>query len=93
MRALNTKTMDFSTLHPVHGALAGVAVFLVTGKPLPALAVGGGAYFYMQRFGHSLPGSAPATHDLAREIPLMPIGSISHDPMHPTMLVPLGYTS
>ena len=70
---------SFENFHPAHGALAGLAVFLVTGKPLPALAVGGGLYAYMSVYGHNLPGSAPA-----RSI------DISHDPLHPTIFKALG---
>ena len=79
-------------LHSAHRALAGLAVFLVTGKPLPALVVGGSLYAYMSIYGHNLPG-APETPVNAVEVPLMPLGPISHDPRYPIMLVPLGYTS
>ena len=87
--------MDFASFHPMHGALAGLAVYAQTGKPLPALAVGGSLYLYMSAYGHGLPttttaGGMPAH---AVEVPLMPLGPISHDPRYPTMLVPLGYTS
>ena len=50
--------MDFSTFHPMHGALAGLAVYAVTGKPLPALVVGGSLYVYMSVYGHGLPTTA-----------------------------------
>ena len=89
-------TMDFSTFHPMHGALAGLAVYALTGKPVPALVVGGSLYAYMTVYGHNLPpgvGAAPATSVDTVEIPLMPLGPISHDPRYPTMLVPVGYTS
>ena len=79
--------MDFSTLHPVHGALAGVLVYVVTGKPLPAFVVGGGLYAYMSVYGHQFPGGAPAR---SIDIPLMPVGPISHDPLHPTIFKALG---
>jgi hypothetical protein len=85
--------MDFSTYHPAHGALAGLAVYAVTGKPLPALVVGGSLYAYMQRFGHSLPGggSTPASPP-AREAPRMP-ADYTYRPSHDSMSVALGYTS
>ena len=59
---------SFATFHPAHGALAGLAVFLVTGKPLPALAVGGGLYVYMAAYGHKLPGSAGSAASSASSI-------------------------
>ena len=85
--------MDFSTFHPMHGALAGLAVYALTGKPVPALVVGGGAYLYLSAYGHGLPASTVTVPAHAIEVPLMPLGPISHDPRYPTMLVPVGYTS
>jgi TRAP-type uncharacterized transport system substrate-binding protein len=90
--------MNFATFHPAHGALAGLAVYAITGKPLPAIVVGGSLYAYMSIYGHTLPG-APATTVDTVEVPLMldtTYRPISHDPRYPTtqaMLVPLGYTS
>ena len=46
---------SFSNKHALHGALAGVLVYAVTGKPLPAFVVGGGLYAYMSVYGHNLP--------------------------------------
>jgi len=85
--------MDFATFHPMHGALAGLAVYAITGKPLPALVVGGSLYAYMSVYSHGLPTAAGGMPAHAVEVPLMPLGPISHDPRYPTMLVPLGYTS
>ena len=78
---------SFATFHPVHGLIAGGLVYFVSGKALPALAVGGGLYAYMTVYGHNLPGSAPARRV---DIPLMPVGPISHDPLHPTIFKALG---
>ncbi len=53
--------MDLESLkknHSLHGALAGVVVYAITGKPVPALVVGGGLYAYMSVYGHALPGSS-----------------------------------
>ena len=75
---------SFATFHPAHGALAGVLVYAVTGKPLPALAVGGGLYAYMAMYGHGLPGSAAAAASSARSI------DSSHGPLHPTIFKALG---
>ena len=86
--------MDFASFHPMHGALAGLAVYALTGKPLPALAVGGSLYLYISTYGYGLPASAAAVPAHAVEIPLVPLGTnISHDPRYPTMLVPVWYTS
>jgi len=85
--------MNFATLHPAHGALAGLAVYAATGKPLPALVVGVSLYAYMAVYGHNLPpgvGAEPATSVNTVEVPLMPLGPISHDPMHPAFLVAMG---
>ena len=83
----------FSTFHPMHGALAGLAVYAVTGKPLPALVVGGSLYAYMSVYGHGLLTTAGGMPAHAVEVPLMPLGPTSHNPRYPTMLVPVGYTS
>jgi TRAP-type uncharacterized transport system substrate-binding protein len=89
--------MNFATFHPAHGALAGLAVYAITGKPLPAIVVGGSLYAYMSIYGHTLPG-VPATTVDTVEVPLMldtTYRPISHDPRYPTtqaMLVPLGST-
>ncbi len=67
--------MDFSNNMSLHGALAGLAVYLVTGKPVPAILAGGGLYVYMTVYGHGLPaggGSAPKT----------PVTSIEIGPIH-----------
>ena len=77
----------------MHGALAGLVVYAVTGKPLPALVVGGSLYLYMSAYGHGLPTTGTAVPAHAVEVPLQPLGPISHDPRYPTMLVPVGYTS
>ena len=82
--------MDFSTFHPAHAALARLAVFLVTGKPVPALVVGGSLYAYMSIYGHSLPPRVGASPANAVEVPLRPLGPISRDPLHPTVLVAMG---
>ena len=81
--------------HALHGALAGVVVYALTKKPLPSVAVGAGAYLYMSKFGHALPGDTPqeplADDPVSTvEIPLVPVGPISHDPYNPTILLPLG---
>ena len=65
----------------------------MTGKPLPALVVGGSLYAYMTVYGHNLPpgvGAAPATSVDTVEVPLQALGPISHDPLHPTFLVAMG---
>ena len=88
--------MDFASFHPMHGALAGLAVYALTGKPLPALTVGGSLYLYMSAYGHGLPTTGTAVPAHAVEVPLMldtTYHTISHDPRYPTMLVPVGYTS
>ena len=85
--------MDFSTFHPMHGTLAGLAVYAITGKPLPALAVGGSIYLYTSAYDHSLPSGVGGVPANAVEVPLQPLGPISHNPRYSTMLVPLGYTA
>ena len=83
--------MGFATFHPAHGALAGLAVYAITGKPVPSLVVGGSLYMYMSVYGHSLPpgiGGAPAAGSMsANHIVDIPHG------LHPTMLAPLGYVA
>ena len=88
--------MDLKNQHALHGALAGVVVYGLTKKPLPSIAVGGAAYLYMSKHGHALPGETTSQEPLADdpvttvEIPLVPVGPISHDPYNPTILLPLG---
>ncbi len=77
---------EFSSNISLHGALAGLAVYAITGKPVPAILVGGGLYAYMTVYGHNLPadgGSAPAAHDPVKSIEIGPIsiGPIGHRAM------------
>ena len=67
--------MDLQSNHAVHGAIAGVLVYALTCKALPALAVGGGAYLYMSTYGHALPGAPPNPEPLTDDpvsIPMVP---------------------
>ena len=70
--------MDIKNQHALHGALAGVVVYALTKKPLPSLAVGAGAYLYMSKYGHALPGETTSQEPLADDpvsavIPLVPV--------------------
>jgi len=66
---------SFATFHPAHGALAGLAVYVATGKPLPALVVGGSLYYYMSLYGHSLPPALTPQPSLAN-IPTSNLNSL-----------------
>ena len=61
--------MDLKNNHALHGALAGVVVYALTKKPLPSLAVGAGAYLYMSKYGHQLPGTLQEQRDTAHLSP------------------------
>ena len=74
--------MDLKNNHALHGALAGVLVYAITKKPLPALAIGGGAYLYMATYGHALPGTnttgEPLTDDPVSIIPTVQTSSLGY---------------
>ena len=88
--------MDLKNQHALHGALAGVVVYALTKKPLPSLAVGGGAYLYMSKYGHALPGDTsqePLTDDpVSTIIPMIPLGPDDRpvEPV-PARTSPIGY--
>jgi len=79
-------TMDLKNNHALHGALAGVLVYALTRKPLPALAVGGGAYLYMATYGHALPSFLRTTPNGTTSQQPEPLAD---DPVSITPMVPV----
>ena len=47
--------MNFQEMHEIHGLSLGLILFAVTRNIPISLLVGGGAFAYMKRYGHSLP--------------------------------------
>jgi hypothetical protein len=87
--------------HALHGALAGVAVYALTKKPMPALVVGGGAYLYMSQYGHGLPGGAPPNspamipstdNPVVPVIPVAPVPARTSDQGYGWNTAPAGWT-
>ena len=45
---------DFENNHGLHGLLIGGVVYWVTDSVVAGVATGGGLYWYMDKFGHTL---------------------------------------